>query len=68
MAKIQSCSFNIVRDVNAEPSRTYILRVLRNGVCVEAPRFEFLDEALSDIDTYIKAFPLQEKFKVEINL
>lgn len=68
MAKKDIISFEVRFDKNAEPTRTYILRVLKNGVCIEAPRFEFLFEATSEIAGYICEFPLQKKFKVDINL
>ena len=61
-------SFEVRLDQNAEPTRAYILRVLKNGVCIEAPRFESLFEATSEIAGYVNEFPLKKKFKVEITL
>jgi hypothetical protein len=42
--------------------------VIKNGTCIEAPRFEHLFEATSEVAGYIKEFPLQRKFKLEINI
>jgi hypothetical protein len=68
MTKKDIISFEVIRDKNAEPTRTYILRVIKNGVCIEAPRFEHLFEATSEVAGYINEFPLQKKFKLEINI
>ena len=68
MTKKQIISFEVKKDTNAEPTKRYILRVLNNGTCFEAPRFTFLDTALSTIDGYVKEFPNQKHFKIEINL
>ena len=68
MAISDNISFEIRFDKNADPTRAYILRVIRNGVCIEAPRFEWLFEATSEIAGYVNEFPLQKKFKVDINL
>ena len=68
MTKKDIISFEVRLDKNAEPTRAYILRVIKNGVCIEAPRFEYLFEATSEVAGYINEFPLQKKFKVEINI
>ena len=68
MPKKQVISFEVKKDPNAEPTRRYIMRVLCNGACIEAPRSTFLDTALSTIGGYVKEFPNQKNFKIEIKL
>lgn len=46
-------TFEVRRDANAEIHRRYILSVKRDGVCIEAPRFQFADEALQEVTNYM---------------
>lgn len=69
MTKKHVISFEVRKDPNADPTRRYILRVMNNGTCIEAPRYAFLDSATRGIAGYIEEYGgEQKKFKVEINL
>lgn len=64
MEKKDIISFEVVYAPNEEK---YILRVKKNGVSIEAPRLSCLEEALYEAGLYMKEFPLQKKFKVEVS-
>ena len=64
---MEKLSFIIKRDNNAEPHRRFILSVRDGGVCVEAPRFQFLDEALKEIPEYMEEFCVDETI-IEVKL
>ena len=61
-------SFIIKYDKNAEPERKYILCIMKNDKCVEAPRFAQLCEALDIVANYIEEFPLNKNFNIEVQL
>ena len=54
--KKKGLSFRIKRDNNAHLSRCVILSVIKDGTCVEAPRFRYLCDALGQIESYIDEF------------
>lgn len=65
---MKEVSFIIKKDKNAEPHMRYILCVMINGKCVEAPRYSELDDALCEVADYIEEFPHNDNFKIEIRL
>lgn len=64
----RKASFEIRHDINARKTGQYMLIVRLAMVAQEAQRFKTLEEALMEIGGYVKEFPIQKKFKVEINV
>lgn len=53
-------TFEVRKDANAPVTRQYILSVKRDGVCLEAPRFQSADEALQKIPGYMYELCVKE--------
>lgn len=60
-------SFIISKDENAHPTKRYILHICLDNRCTAAPRYPFMEDALTDLAGFIKEYAPEQK-KVDIKI
>lgn len=67
IGKTKGLSFRITKDSNAPVMRRFILSVRKDGTCVEAPRFQYISGALSEVENYMEEYE-ETNVTIEISL